>query len=188
MKDEFVFYEKQRQKPYIVVAIIMAVDIMFFYNTVRQLKYGIIWGNNPTSNTGLAVLCVFMLLLTVWLLNYSMSTYMDKEGIRIKIMILPFFPVCRFFSWDMISKAYVRKYNPVMEYGGWGIRTAGLRFNLFKTTGWLAGNFKKKNIAYNMSGNRGLQLELTDGKRILIGTRKPHEMEDILRKSGKWNE
>jgi hypothetical protein len=189
MREEFVFCEKQRLKPYIVIAIIIAVDIMFFYNTIRQIKYGIIWGNNPMSNTGLLIMCIFLLLLTVWLLSFSMSTYMDKEGIRIKVMIFPFFSVYQFFSWDMISKAYVRKYNPIMEYGGWGIKIGGFPFKLFKPTGSFVGNFKNrnKNIAYNISGNKGLQLELTDEKRILIGTRKPFEMEDILRKLGKWD-
>jgi hypothetical protein len=39
-----------------------------------------------------------------------------------------------------------------MEYGGWGIK------------------YGKMGKAYNVSGNRGVQLEFTDGKRLLIGS------------------
>jgi hypothetical protein len=51
-----------------------------------------------------------------------------------------------------------RTYRPILEYGGWGIR--------FGPRGW----------AYNVSGNRGVQLRLRDGKRILIGSQKADEL------------
>jgi len=41
---------------------------------------------------------------------------------------------------------------------------------------------KKAGVAYNISGNMGLQLELKNGKKILLGTRKPTELEDVLKK------
>ncbi len=44
-------------------------------------------------------------------------------------------------------------YQPFWQYGGWG-----LRWN--PKLGW----------AYSMSGNRGVQLELRNGKRVLIGS------------------
>ena len=44
-----------------------------------------------------------------------------------------------------IEKYYARTYRPIMEYGGWGIR------------------YGVKGMAYNISGNRGLQLELVWG-------------------------
>ncbi|MES2389410.1 MAG: hypothetical protein V4543_15515, partial [Bacteroidota bacterium] len=68
---------------------------------------------------------------------------------------------------DKTAKAYIRTYSPMGEYGGWGIR-----YGINK--GWL----------YNVSGNMGLQLELLDGKKVLIGTRKPDEIIAALRKSG----
>ncbi len=37
-----------------------------------------------------------------------------------------------------------------------------------------------KGTAYNVSGKIGLQLELKNGKKILIGTRKPEEIENLL--------
>jgi len=62
----------------------------------------------------------------------------------------------------------VRKYSPIGEYGGWGYRVAG----------------KRSGVAYNISGNMGIQIELKNGKKILLGTRKPEEAKEALRKSG----
>jgi hypothetical protein len=55
-----------------------------------------------------------------------------------------------------------------MEYGGWGYRVGG----------------KKSGIAFNVSGNMGVQIELKNGKKILLGTRKPKEAEEALKKAG----
>jgi hypothetical protein len=65
-------------------------------------------------------------------------------------------------------KAYIRKYNPIKDYGGWGIR-------------W--GSFRKGN-AYNMSGNMGLQLVFKDGKKLLFGTQRSSELDQIIEQLG----
>jgi hypothetical protein len=53
-----------------------------------------------------------------------------------------------------------RTYWPILEYGGWGISYS------FFGKGW----------AYNVNGNRGGQLELANGKRILIGSQRAEEL------------
>jgi hypothetical protein len=62
-----------------------------------------------------------------------------------------------------ISKAYARTYRPIREYGGWGVR-------------WSPSN----GSAYNVSGKQGVQLELANGKRFLIGTHKPQELAQAI--------
>ncbi|MBK9224473.1 MAG: hypothetical protein IPO23_07190 [Flavobacterium sp.] len=69
---------------------------------------------------------------------------------------------------DKLTKSFVRQYSPLMEYGGWG-----LRLGLF-------GNGK----AFNVSGDKGLQLEFTDNKKLLIGTNRPEELTETLIKIG----
>ena len=51
----------------------------------------------------------------------------------------------------------VREYRPIREYGGWGVR------------------FNRSGRAYTVSGNLGVQLELSNGKGLLIGTQDPDE-------------
>lgn len=57
-----------------------------------------------------------------------------------------------------VVRAYYRAYNPIPEYGGWGIRTG------------------MQGRAFNMRGNEGVQLVLASGKRVLIGSQRPDEL------------
>ena len=120
--------------------------------------------------------------------QFTLITYVNEDGIYIRL--LPLFLKNRFFPWEIISRAYIRKYNPILEYGGKGIRRK-FRFNIFRIKGFgfeYIRNIRNTDVAYRFSGNMGLQLELTDGNRVLIGTRRPDELEEVLRKLGKWEE
>ncbi|MDQ2913982.1 MAG: hypothetical protein M3T56_12085 [Chloroflexota bacterium] len=57
----------------------------------------------------------------------------------------------------------VRCYNPLLEYGGWGVRLG--------PKGW----------AYMTSGNEGVQLRLRRGLSVLIGSTRPRELEAAIR-------
>ena len=179
MKDEVVFYERQRFSQSWAILIIGLVNALFIFGCIMQLGMGKSWGNHPMDNTMLIIVTAIVTLLTISFFFSGLDTVINKEGVYFKL-----FPFCwkyKSFPWDMVSKAYVRKYNPILEYGGWGIRyrIGGIRFN----SGEIGRS--KMNIAYNISGNMGLQLELANGKRVLIGTRKPAEMEDVLQKLNK---
>jgi hypothetical protein len=63
-----------------------------------------------------------------------------------------------------IARWEVRTYRRILEYGGWGIRYA------LTGGGW----------AYNISGNRGVQLVFTGGKRLLIGAQHSEELATAL--------
>jgi len=110
----------------------------------------------------LLVVAVELLVLLMFL-NMKLVTRIDKEGITFHYR--PFLK-SRHYKWTDIKSAAVRRYNAIGEYGGWGLKT-----------GW-----KKNNKAYNVWGNKGLQLELKDGKRILIGTQKHQDMVLFLRR------
>ena len=77
-----------------------------------------------------------------------------------------------------------------MEYGGWGKRNGIAGGNKWYKMKFSIGKvrfpqFESNNIAYNMSGNIGLQLVLNNNKRILIGTQKPEDLSDVLKRLGK---
>ena len=62
------------------------------------------------------------------------------------------------YAWDVIVSAKARRYRPILEYGGWGIR------------------FGRSGKAYNVYGNRGVQLEFASGKKLLIGSQRPEAL------------
>ena len=63
---------------------------------------------------------------------------------------------------DEITSFEELTYSPIKDYGGWGIRYG----------------FKGK--AYNVSGNRGVKIYLKNGKNILFGSKKSHELALVL--------
>ncbi len=99
------------------------------------------------------VLCVLIPMALV-----ELQTEINKDGIEVG-----FWPFSkrRIFRSE-IAEARIRKYSPIGEYGGWGFRIGS------------------QGQAYNMSGNMGLQLRLKDGKRILLGTQRPEELEAFI--------
>ena len=90
------------------------------------------------------------------LLAMRLHTEIDADGIRIR-----FFPLTkRAVKWSEVKRAEVVNYGFV---GGWGIR-------LWTSYG----------TVYNTSGNKGLAIELKDGKKFLIGTRREGEMAEAV--------
>jgi len=67
-----------------------------------------------------------------------------------------------------IESAQARTYRPLLEYGGWGVR-------------WSPG----RGMAWNASGNRGVQLTLTSGKQLLIGSQRADELAKVIREGAK---
>jgi len=167
MKDDILFFENQPfWRNWIALIAIISVNLLFIGGFIGQVFFGIPWGNNPMSNSGLIITTGFTLLLAA-LLFVRQQTVITHEGIYVRYFPLDF--KTRFFAWDDIREAYVRKYSPTKEFGGWGFR---YHFNT------------KKGIAYNVSGSIGLQLVLKKGKKVLIGTNKWIELEEVLLKNG----
>ncbi|QPH40131.1 hypothetical protein [Pedobacter endophyticus] len=79
----------------------------------------------------------------------------------------PFHIKTKVLDWAAIEKAYIRKYDAFSEYGGFGV---GIRL-------W----FKFSDRAYILNDkNKGLQLELKNGKKLLFSSNKIDEMELFL--------
>ena len=91
-----------------------------------------------------------------------LDTSIDRTGVSFKFF--PFHFTFKVLEWDEIEKAYLRTYNPIMDYGGWGIKYG------------LGG----KGMAYNISGNKGLQIVKKTGKKILIGTQLSADVQAYL--------
>lgn len=66
-------------------------------------------------------------------------------------------------SLDELQRHEPVEYRPFSEFAGWG-----LRWNPVK--GW----------AYTVSGNAGVRVELQNGKRLLIGSQRPDELNSAI--------
>jgi hypothetical protein len=98
--------------------------------------------------------------LLFWVLK--LETEVRSDGLYIR-----FFPAhihFKRFRVEDLSECYARKYKPLLEYGGWGIRCS-----------------LRKGKAYNVSGNKGVQLVFISGKQLLIGSQRAEELEEAIR-------
>lgn len=154
------FTETQKFRQWWFRLIITGIAILQVYGLYQQLFLGKPFGNNPISNEGLIMFSLIPLLIVVLFLLLRLDTKVDGEGVHYRFF--PFQLNYKLKKWDEIKKAHVRQYKPILEYGGWGIR------------GW------GKNKARNVSGNMGLQLEMNNGDKLLIGTQKEKEMEKAV--------
>lgn len=105
---------------------------------------------------------IILLVFTLFIF-FKLKTRIDEKGVYYQY--LPFHFSSRFLPWNSISKCYVRNYDAIFEYGGWGIKFS------FR---------KSKGKSFTVKGDVGLQLELMDGKKILIGTQKKEEIQRTI--------
>jgi hypothetical protein len=167
MTTENIFTERQHFRQIWVWALLIGINGLFVYGLVKQVYFGQTFGDNPASNEVLIALTVMTFLISIGFIFIRLDTAIDKDGVHYRYF--PFQRTMKNISWDRISKSYVRQYSPIGEYGGWG-----LRIGLFG-----------KGQAFNVSGNKGLQLVYDNGKKFLLGTQRPDDIKNILQQLGR---
>jgi hypothetical protein len=129
--------------------------IFFCYALYEQTVKGLEIGDNPAPNWALVLLIITM-VGTLWgSLVMKLEVWIDQDGFHYR-----FFPIV--FKEKLISKAEIqqceiRKYSAILDYGGWGLRR---------------GIGRKWGKGYIVSGDTGLQLYLTNGKKVLFTTQR----------------
>ncbi len=162
LTHEMIFQERQQFRPWWMwfsllpcLPLLYAAlgDIMFYWHGA----------SDPSAHASgaLYVLPIWVAASYFFLFRIFLDTRIDNQGVSVKYT--PFSSDFILFAWHEIDKAYVRKFNPIGEYGGWGFQKQWPRFSGSVVWG------KKCNISYTVWGNKGLQLVLTDGSRVLIG-------------------
>jgi hypothetical protein len=118
--------------------------------------------NASYQETEWRVGAVAIFLAIVLFGSFKLTTKVNSKGVFVQ-----FFPIHfkeKAFLWKDIKSTEVKTYAPIIDFGGWGVR--------YSITG--------KGMAYNVSGDKGLQLELNSGKKVLIGTQKPDELSQYI--------
>ena len=111
-------------------------------------------------------LVAFVILTVLYFaIPAKLITQVRIDGIYVRFP--PFVGTSKFFAWSNIAEIYLREYNPIQEYYGWGIRNG------------------PSGYAYSVSGTIGLQLILKNGSKVLIGTNHPQEIKEVLGKMNK---
>ncbi len=141
--------------------LIFSISLIAIWGMVQQLFLGEPFGNNPAPDTVLIVIVIvvgFGFPYAFYKMN--LTTEVRDDGIYYRFF--PFHLSFHKIAVEDIISYEMRRYSPIKEYGGWGIR------------------YGRKGRAYNVSGNRGVQLEFSDGGRLLFGSQKPDEFAEAI--------
>ena len=122
------------------------------------------WATGRDIEVGLPALRSLVALLPVWLVLGNllcMRTILQADTITVSFGWLVTL-YRRVIPLREIAYAEAVRYNPLAEFGGWGIRGAG------------------ENQGLNAQGDRGVRVRLRDGRRILIGSRRAEELAEAI--------
>ena len=164
-ETEIIYREEQRFALWLraVLAVSMALAVVLSILPLTQMSAGQ-WRAELWEIILLFVVGVFLPIgIPVLFCFLKLKTQVRPDGLYVRFV--PFHIKFKRFRSDDLSQYYARKYRPVWEYGGWGIRCSF-----------------RNDKAYNVSGNKGVQLVLKNGKRLLIGSQSPEELEQAIRR------
>ncbi|MDR1422925.1 MAG: hypothetical protein LBI64_08715 [Coriobacteriales bacterium] len=167
-KDEsatILFTETQRCTWWPLWVILIGVDLLAVANFVVWLIRGTGLGNVPpnTATWILSFICIG--LVTIPFMMLKLSTHISSSAIHVRLSPPPLGMMHQnCFPRHSVKRVYIREYHEFREYGGFGFRV---------------GN-PSVGDAISMNGNKGLQLELVNGQKVLIGTRKPEELKAVI--------
>lgn len=153
-ESHYLFEEVQRFTQlwvWVIMAVVVAGPLIGAYNLLQ----------NPPENSGLTLFLGILFILVglglpLFILSCKLTTQVRYDGLYVR-----FAPFHRDFikiGCNELKDYEVKPYNALTEYGGWGIR------------------FGRRGKAYNVSGNRGVQLTLENGENLLIGSQKSADL------------
>lgn len=150
------FKEEQRFTQWWLWLILIGIAIVPIYGGYKEFLLGDGVDRESSQIIGLLMYTLIGFGMIVFFLLVRLRTEIDEKEIRMRFLPL----VKKSVNWTEVKTAKVVNYGFV---GGWGVRF-----------------WTKYGTVYNTKGKMGLALELTNGKRFVIGTQKPDELRKIL--------
>ena len=141
-----------------------------FFRTVAVIVFAALALNlflqkgKTTEFSYLLITVLTILIVLNFLLPFNLITQIRTDGIYVRFP--PLQPSFVKFYWADVSEVYVRNYDALSEYFGYGIRIS------------------PQGTGYIVAGNIGIQIIFKNGNKVLVTTQKPGEINDILKKIG----
>lgn len=152
MAPNLLFRERQRYRQLWIWMLIILINVFVLIVLIIERDSTPFYVSLLVSLPSFALLVLFLCL--------RLDTEIREDGVYVR-----FFPLqarFRHYPWKDIARVFLRQYEPIKEYGGWGIR----------------GTFS--NRALNIAGDQGLQLIFANRRKLLIGTQQPEQLATVL--------
>jgi hypothetical protein len=158
------YKEDQKFRQWWVWLLMALISGIWIWQLVQQIFMGIPFGDNPAPDFVVILIGLFPVFGILLFQVLTLETIIDDEGVHYRFR--PFQRKSKIIKPADIARFEVKKYNPVFDYGGWGVR--------YSASG--------KGRAYNVSGNQGVLFELKNGKKFMLGTQNPESIRSALNK------
>lgn len=163
-----VLFKENQQFNLLALGLSLPILVLLSISFYRQYDSEASFITNMLNHQWLILGLLFVgFLVAVSIFSKLETTITDKD---ISIRFFPALWNKRVILWSDVEDVFVREYNPLQEFGGWSI----FRLNMPIARGL------GRNRAINLRGNKGLQLVMKDGSRLLIGTQCPEALESSL--------
>ncbi|PKO18659.1 hypothetical protein CVU37_04540 [candidate division BRC1 bacterium HGW-BRC1-1] len=152
-------YEEKQHFGWSIMAMavvgVLVVTVVAAVLTIKRAGQGS--GPMPTGVI-LMSLAPFGLVIAATLLPLLLrvETQVRTRGLYVRLMPFPW----RHVPASEITTHEATSFRPLRDCGGYGMHK----------------NFLTKTTSYNARGNRGVRIELTDGKRLIIGSQTPDRL------------
>ncbi|MCK5051480.1 MAG: hypothetical protein KAS53_07110 [Candidatus Cloacimonetes bacterium] len=158
--ENVIYREVQQFRQIWIWCFIVLLAVIGWYSFFQQIVFGKSFGNNPAPDSVMWITWI-ALGIGIPLLFYCVKLTVEVNKNRTHIRFFPLYS--RIIPFKDLNSYKVSQYRPISDYGGWGIRWSSEK-------GW----------AYNVSGNLGVELELSNGKRLLIGSQNPEKLIQMI--------
>jgi hypothetical protein len=152
-----IYREVQQFRQAWIWVIVSALAGLVWYAAMMQLLLHRPFGGVPMPIILLVIdWFIFGIGLPALFYFSQLVTEVCDDGIYIRFF--PFHKTSHRIAFTEVKQFELRTYHSFREYGGHGIR------------------YGSKGKAYTVSGDRGIQIELLNGKRLLIGSQRAEEL------------
>lgn len=157
--SEIFFEEVQNRTSRQTVGFFKALSLVVFMALAINL---ILQKGSTTAFTYFLITVLTILLVLNLILPSNLTTQIRSDGIYVRFP--PFQPSFAKFLWADISEVYIRNYDAMSEYFGWGVKIS------------------PKGTGYIVAGTIGIQIILNNGNKVLITTQRSDEVNEVLRR------
>lgn len=155
-----VFSESQRS-PGWAKALVVFIALLPIVGVAAGVSQGVAESRPPAYFAMVALGLLVPVVLIAFIVSLDLHTEVRPDGVYVRFA--PFHRAPLRFGFDEIAALYVRRYRPVAEYGGWGLKRGS------------------SGQSYSQQGDHGLQIVLRSGERVLVGTQRPAEIDRAVR-------
>lgn len=153
--DVFITYKEVKRFSYWIWLIIAPISILMWVGAFTQIIMGKPFGSKPANDITLLLLWVIFGIIFPAAF-YSIKYKIELNSERLLIGLLPFYK--KKIRLDEIGSCKVVSINPLLEFGGWGLRFNGQKVGLM------------------VKGNKGIEIILKNKEIYVIASEKMEEL------------